>query len=822
MAYPKSPKHKELKPEELRWRCSPEVFAFDSTIDLKPIEGILGQERALKALRLGVDLRSPGYNIFIAGLSGTGKATTVKKMLETISSNCPPLYDYVYVNNFKDNDRPLLLTFQIGKAKIFKQDLFNTIEVLKRRIPQALDSEIYISRKKRIISHYNDREQSLMNSFEEKLKQQNFSLGQVKIGEAARPEIFPMIEQKPVPIYQLEEFVKQGKLTEDSAKEILKKYNSYQQDLHSIFKKGLKISEEFQEKLNLLERETAEVVVKGAIENFRENYSDKKVLDFIDQVEESILDSIQIFKGIKPEGEINPEGFQIDYYKEYEVNIILDNSESKDCPVIIETSPSYVNLFGTIEKIYDGKGGWYSDFTKIKAGSLLRANGGYLVLNVKHLFEEPGVWRTLKRVLTYRKLEIQDSHNMLQISPSILKPEPIEIETKVILIGNDYIYSLLAMYEDDFKKIFKIKADFDYEIRRNDEVLIQYARVIKKLIKEENLLEFDKNAIAYLIEIGAKFAGHKEKLTARFSQIADIAREANFWAIDDGYKIVSAAHVKKAYESAKERHGLLESKVNDMIEENMVLIDTEGERIGQINGLAVYDADFYSFGRPTRITATVSLGSGSIINVEREAGMSGRHYNKGVLIISGYFRETFGQNLPLSFNANLVFEQSYGTVDGDSASCAEIFALLSTLSGLPINQSIAVTGSLNQKGDVQPIGGVNEKIEGFFDVCNSRGLNKKQGVIIPVQNIKELMLREEVIDAVNKGKFHIYPIRRVEEGIEILTGVKSGKRNAKGIYEGNSVFDLVEKKIKDLYAKSKAAKPNDENNIKLKKKKRNR
>ncbi len=822
MTHPKAPKPKELNPEDLRWRCSPNKFAFDSTTDLEPIEGIIGQERALKALKLGVDLKSPGYNIFIAGLSGTGKATTVKKMLEKISNDCPALYDYAYVNNFKDNDMPVLLTFQVGKAKVFKQDLSNTIEILKKKIPQALDSEIYISRKKKIIAHYNDKEQALMNSFEDKLKQQNFSLGQVKVGEANRPDIFPIVDQKSVPIYQLEEFVKQGKLSEENAKDILKKYNSYQQDLHVIFRKGLKISEEFQDKLLDLEREAVEVVVEGAIENLREKYNDKKVLEYVDQVEKSILNNIQIFKGLKPEGETTAEGFQIDYFKEYEVNIILDNSESKGCPVIIETSPNYVNLFGTIEKIYDGRGGWYSDFTKIKAGSLLRASGGYLVLNVKHLFEEPGVWRNLKRVLTYRKLEIQDSHNLLQIAPSILKPEPIEIDTKVILIGNDYIYSLLAMYEDDFKKIFKVKADFDYEIKRNDEVLIQYARVIKKLIKEEKLLEFDKSAIAYLIEIAAKFAGNKNKLTARFSQIADIAREANFWAIDDGFKIVNAAHVKKAFDFAKERHGLLESKINDMIEEKMVLIDADGERIGQINGLAVYDADFYSFGRPTRITATVSLGSGSIINVEREAGMSGRHYNKGVLIISGYFRETFGQNLPLSFNANLVFEQSYGTVDGDSASCAEIFALLSTLSGLPIKQSIAVTGSLNQKGDVQPIGGVNEKIEGFFDVCKQRGLTKKQGVIIPIQNINELMLREEVIDAVTKGKFHIYSIERVEEGIEILTGVKAGKRDEKGIYEENSVFDLVEKKIKDLYAKSKASKPNNENHLIAKKKKKRR
>ncbi len=741
-------------------------------------------------------------------------------MLETISDNCPPLHDYAYVNNFKDNDQPTLLTFKVGKAKAFKQDLLSTIDILKNKIPQALENDSYINRKKKIVAHYNDKEQTLMSAFDEKLKQEKFTLGQIKVGEGVRPEIFPLIEEKPVPIYQLEELVKQGKLTEDNVKEIIKKYGNYQQDLHTLFRKGLKLSEEFQEKLSKLEKETVEVVLRGAIDNLREKYDDKKVLEYINEVEKNILENIQIFKGIKPEGDTTPEGFQIDYFKEYEVNIILDNSETKNCPVIIETSPNYINLFGTIEKVNDGRGGWYSDFTKIKAGSLLKANGGYLVLNVKHLFEEPSVWRTLKRVLTYRKLEIQDSHNLFQIAPSSLQPEPIEIDTKVILTGNDYIYSLLTSYEDDFKKIFKIKADFDYEIKRTDEVLVEYARVIKKLIKEEKLLEFDKSAIGYLVEIGAKFAGNKNKLTARFSQIADIAREANFWAIDDGFNIVSAAHVKKAYDSAKDRHGLLESKINDMIEEGMVLIDTEGERVGQINGLAVYDADFYSFGRPTRITATVSLGGGSIINVEREAGMSGRHYNKGVLIISGYFRETFGQNTPLSFNANLVFEQSYGTVDGDSASCAEIFALLSTLSGLKIKQSIAVTGSLNQKGDVQPIGGVNEKIEGFFDVCKSRGLSKKQGVIIPIQNIQELMLREDIIEAVEKGEFHIYAIERVEEGIEILTGVKAGKRDNKGTYEENSVFNLVEKKIKELYAKSRASKANNNNQTTIKKKKR--
>lgn len=805
MKNPTAPKHSELKPEDLRWRCNPDIFEFDSTIDVKPLEGILGQERALKAIKLGVDLKSPGYNIFITGLSGTGKATTVKKMLETISDDCPSLFDYSYVNNFKDPDRPTLLVFEKGKAKLFKQELNSAILLLKEKIPQALENDHYQNRKKKISVDYAEEEQKLLQSFNEKMRKENFSLGQIKVGETARPDIFPIIDGAAVPVYQIEELIKQGKLTKEQGQDIFIKYNSHQGELQELFKSGLKLSQKFQEKLFALEKQATEIVVKAVISNLKDNYTDLNILDFLNSVEVNILENIQVFKGLKPEGEATEEGFIIDYFKEYEVNIILDNTDTTSCPIIIETSPSYTNLFGTIERVNDGKGGWYSDFTKIKSGSLLRANGGFLVLNVLHLFEESGVWKILKRVLTYHKFEIQDTPSIFQFSTSILKPEPINIDTKVILLGSQLIYSLLSEREYDFKKMFKVKADFDYEITRSDKVINEYVKVIKKLIKEENLLEFDKSAIAYLIETAAIFAGQKNKLTTRFSKIADIARESNFWAKDDGFNIVSGAHVKKAYEFIRERHGLLEDKITEMFEDKTFLMDTKDERIGQVNGLAIYNADFYSFGRPTRITATVSLGIGNIINVEREAGMSGRHYNKGVLIISGYFKETFGQDLPLSFNANLVFEQSYGTVDGDSASCAEIFALLSTLSGLPLKQSIAVTGSLNQKGDVQPIGGVNEKVEGFYDVCKSFGLTGTQGVIMPALNIKELMLKDEVIDAVNKNQFHIYTITRVEEGIEILTSVKAGERSSKG-YETNSVFYLVEKKIKDMYLKARAMK----------------
>lgn len=810
----KSLGHKELKPEELKLRCSPEVFSFDSTGEIAPINEIIGQERALKALKIGVELWSPGYNIFITGLSGTGKATTVKQMLETIRPKCPVLNDYAYVNNFEDQDNPILLIFPAGEAQKFKHDISSTIQYLQNKIPQALEAESYKVERKKILSEFSSQEQVLMNSFEEKLKKENFSLGQVKVGEASRPEVLPLVENQPIFIQQLEEQVRKGKINKEKAIEISTKYAMYQEELQSVFKKGLKLSQDYQEKLQHLEKETVNVIVKGAISNIKDKYRGEKVGRYLDAVEENILNSLDVFKGVRPKTEETEEGIVIDYYKEYEVNIILDNTHTNECPIVIETTPSYNNLFGTIEKFSDGHGGWYADFTKIKAGSYLKANGGYLVLNAMDAFQEPGVWKTLKRVLMYGKLEIQDFFSNYQFSPTVLKPEPIECNTKVIFIGNQYMYSMLAAYEDDFKKIFKIKADFDYEMKRTDHNLNEYAGVIKKLIEHEKLMEFDKSAIGAVIEYSSRYAGQKEKLTTRFSFIADLLRESNFWAKDNGESIVCAYHVHQAYSNSRERHALYESKISEMIEEGSILIDTDGQKTGQINGLAVYGSDYFSFGKPTRITASVSLGTGSLINVEREAGLSGNTHNKGVLIISGYFRETFGQRIPLSFSASLVFEQGYGMIDGDSASAAEVCALMSTFSELPIKQSFAITGSVDQKGNIQPIGGINEKIEGFFDVCKRRGLSKHQGVIIPIQNVKDLMLRDDVIDAVKNKTFHVYAISRIEEALEILTGVKAGKLNKNGHFEQNTVFGLVEKKLKEMYAKIKpAAKKNGTNGV---------
>ncbi|MCL4550515.1 MAG: AAA family ATPase [Bacteroidetes bacterium] len=824
MALLKAKKAVELNPEELRWTCNPDVFEFESTTNLKPIEGIVGQERALKALRLGVDLKSQGYNIFVTGLSGTGKFTAIQQMLESITPDCSHLSDYAYVNNFKDEDRPTLLQFPAGEAAKFKKDLSRAIKFLQEKIPQVLSTDPFVTKRKQLLTEFGKVQQTMMNDFEDKLRKDNMTLGQIKIGEMPRPEIFAVIENQPVFIQQLDEFVRDQKITEDQAKDFQTKYLSYQEELQKVFKESLRLTQDFQEKISKLESEYANTIVSITMDDLKKKYKDPKIREYFKDIHENILQNLDVFKGQKPAREEANGGMVVDYLKEYEVNIILDNTNTKRSPVIIETSPAYSNLFGTIEKYSDGRGGWYADFTKIKAGTLLRANGGYLVINAMDAFTEAGVWKTLKRVLLYGKLEIQDLTNLYQLYPSILKPEPIEIETKVIMVGNNYIYSVLSAYEDDFNKIFKIKADFDYEMQRTDQALTEYAMIVKKLIEEEKLLEFDKSAISKIIEYGARYAGEKNKLTTRFAYIADLTREANFWALDSGEKMVRDVHVVQAYDSAKDRHGLYESKLSQMINDGTILIDTEGSRIGTVNGLSVYESGHYSFGKPSRITASVALGSGNIINVERESGLSGSTHNKGVLIIGGYFRENFGSRIPLSFTASLVFEQGYGMIDGDSASISEICALLSAISKIPIKQSLAITGSVNQKGEIQPIGGVNEKIEGFFDACKQRGLNGTNGVIIPVQNIKDLMLNEEVVVAVAEKKFHIFSVSKVEEAIEILTGIRAGKRLKNGKFEPNTVFGEVEKELaamrKRILPPKKKNSNNKEENPKSKKGKR--
>ena len=508
----------------------------------------------------------------------------------------------------------------------------------------------------------------------------------------------------------------------------------------------------------------------------------------------------------REEEERNDDDIRIDDpFHVYDINILLDNSDTEGRPVIIERNPTYANLFGTIERTKDAQEGWVSDFASIKAGSVLQADGGYLIINAVEALTEPGVWTMMKRILLHRKIQIQPLESLFQYgawqATSGMKPEEIRLNVKVIMIGPSDLYQALFHAEEDFRKIFKINAQFDYEIERTDNILEQYAQFIRRLTKEEQLPPFDRDGVAAIAEYAVERAGGAGKISLRFSDIADILREASYWAVSKGNDVVSRRHVDKAIRMMIDRNSMWKEKITERIDDGTLMIATAGSRIGQINGLAVYDLGQVSFGKPTRITATVSVGRSGIINIDREANLSGSIYNKGALILTGFFRHRFAQDRPLSFSASIVFEQSYGGVEGDSASSTEVYALLSALSRIPIRQDFAVTGSVNQWGEIQPIGGVKEKIEGFFDVCCRRGLTGTQGVLIPVQNVPELMLREDVVTAVEEEKFHIYSVSTIDQGIEILTGVAAGVRDDEGKWTEGSINGLVEERIEELSEK---------------------
>lgn len=794
-------KFNELKPEELKWTPSMDKFSFETTHDVEPLEEIIGQERALKALKLGTELFAPGYNIFVCGLTGTGRMTTIKHILNQISPKAPQAPDRCYVYNFKNPDEPKLLEFPRGQAIMFKRNMEAMIFYLRQKIPRTLEDERYIEARNRIIEKYQRKEQELFKEFQKKVEKERFAIINMQVENVVKPSIVPIVEGKPVPIEQLINFVKAGKISEGEVREIEKKYLELQAQMQEIFKKEMVLARELSKELEELEREAVKSIVDGIIEEIKEQFKIPKVHEYLDDVRKHILNNLNIFKATSEQTKpITPfeQRDETDPFLPYRVNVILDNSEQEGVPVIIETSPTFTNIFGTIEKVYDSHGFWRTDFTKIKAGSLLKADGGYLVINARDALSEPGVWKALKRTLIYRKLEIQPMDVFFQISSISLKPEPIEINTKVIMLGDPELYYLLYEYDEDFKKIFKIKADFDFEMPLNDEAIIQYAKFIGKICRDENLKPFSKEAIGKVIEFAVREAGRRDKITTKFSVVADLIREASYWAGIDGSKLVSAEHVKKAIEENFERRKMIEDKIKEMIAKGIILVDVTGERVGQVNGLTIYEMGDYRFGRPVRITASVSMGRAGIINIERESNLSGRIHDKGVLILAGYLRGKYAQDKPLTLSASICFEQSYSGIDGDSASSTELYALLSALSGLPIKQGIAVTGSVNQKGDIQPIGGVNEKIEGFFDVCKAKGLTGEQGVIIPKKNVDDLMLRDDVIEAVRKGIFHIYPVETIDEGIEILTGVKAGKRLKNGEFEPGTVNYFVDKRLKEI------------------------
>jgi ATP-dependent Lon protease len=796
----------EVPVEQLRWRCDPDGLPFETTENIQPCDDIIGQERALESIRVGLDINSLGYNIFVTGLAGTGRFTTIKCVLEDLDIKGKIPNDICYLNNFKNPDMPRMLSLPVGQGNAFKKEMETWIETLKKKIPLVFENETYLNKKKEVVEKYRNKQAELFREFEKKVNREGFALVQIQMGPYSRPGIFPVVEGNPVNIEQLETMVEENKFSREELEKIKEKQGGLINELETIFKETRKSEKEIKEVLAALDNEVVFPVVEDSISDIKEKFEDEKIQRYLDEVREDILTSLPRFRE-KEEVPSPIPGLPIpqpvDTFSEYQVNVVVDNSETKGAPIIVETTPNYRNLFGTIERVIERSGTWKTDFTHIKAGSFLRANGGYLIFNALDALLEPGVWPALKRTLKNQVIEFQTYDPFYFFAASALKPEPIECNTKVIMIGDAHIYYLLYSMDDDFKKIFKIKADFDSVMNKDADKVQQYAAFIRKICDEEKLKPFDRAGIGTVVEYGVRLAGRQKKLSTRFYLIADLVREANYWAVKEGSEVVTERHVDKAIEKKIYRVNLIEEKIQEMIEDGTILIDSDGKEVGQVNGLSVYSLGDHSFGRPSRITAKTSMGKAGIINIEREVEMSGPIHNKGVYILAGYLRDRYAQDKPITMSASICFEQSYSGVEGDSASSTELYALLSSLSGLPLRQDIAVTGSVNQKGEIQPIGGVNEKVEGFFDVCKAKGMTGKQGVMIPHLNIGDLMLRKDVIQTVKEGKFHVYPIKTIEQGVEILTGTEAGEKLPEGGFKEGTVNFMVDKKLRDLGIKIK-------------------
>lgn len=789
-----------LPVEKLRWTCDPDSLGIDSIKQCAvDIPGIIGQPRAVRSISTGLDIESPGYNIYAAGRTGTGKTSTIASLLNKniVKKKVPD--DICYVNNFKNPDLPRYLMLPAGNGRKLQQEMDLLIDHLRRQIPLIFESDVFKKASEEIMEKYRTKQKDLVRDFNEKIAKEGFQLVQFQIGPFTRQDIVPLYEGKPVPVEQLEALAEQNKFSPEELDRIKKKLIDLRVELDSLMRETRQIEKNVRSEIEELEYRSGMPVVSGLISDIRAKHGDnEKVKSYLDEVQENILSNLKNFKEEEQPQPAMPMPIMAPpapKFVEYKVNVVVDNSQATSAPVIHETDPTYKNLFGTIEREIDRSGLWRTDFTKIRVGSLARANGGYIYFSALDALLEPGVWAFLKRTLKNMQLNLQP-YDPFSFLPTALKPEQLPLDVKVVMIGDSYLYHLLYNLEEDFKKIFKIKADFDTEMPREAAHINDYVCFMKKIVEDEKLLDIDKTAAAAIVEHGIRLAGRQKKLSTRFADISDLLRESSHWAKEAGKGIVQREDVERAIHERINRVSLIEDKIQEMIDDGTIMIDTEGTVVGQINGLTVYDMGDHTFGKPARLTAKTALGRSGVINIEREAKLSGKIFDKGVLIIEGYFRGKYAQDKPLSMSASIAFEQSYSGVDGDSASSTEIYAIVSSLTDLPLRQDLAVTGSVNQKGEVQPIGGVNYKIEGFFDVCKAKGLTGTQGVLIPETNVPDLMLRNDVIQAVSDGKFHIYPVKTIDEGIEILTGVEAGVK-VNGRYPEGTVNYLVDKKLRE-------------------------
>jgi len=798
----------EVAVKNLRWRCNQNWFPADRTDQIKPTEEIIGQDRALEAIETGLGIKSHGYNIYVAGLTGTGKMTTIEKLLEQIDSNTEIPGDICYVHNFNNPNRSIAIHLKAGQGNQLSEEMDQMIEELSKIIPGIEENEQFELERKTLIERYKQKNQSLFQKFEKALRSEGLALLQVQMGEVQRPAIFPIFENEVIQWDKLVELVETKKISQEKVDTLRQKHDEFMEKLEDTFQLVKILENELSDKIETLQVKFIKPSLDHWKRTLKGKFEDKKIHLYFNRMFKYLTEHLDDFTAQK---EVSANQMMLanlasmskksgpkDPFLIYRVNVLVDNSEFEKPPIVIETAPNYQNLFGTIEHTLDAGGIWDTDFTKIKAGSILNANGGYLVFNFLDALSDSHVWKGLKRVLKNNQIIIQNESLPYAVSTTAIKPEPIKVNLKVLVIGDFYSYHYLYENDDEFRKIFKIRADFDTEMENSKNAVRNYSRFISKICNDENLFPLDRSGMATIVEEGVRLSGRQNMLSTRFSDIADLVRESHYWVRKNNGRLIKEEHVNKAIQARRKRLQLSEEKYQKMILEDVLLIETDGEKIGQLNGISVYDLGDYSFGKPSKITAEVGIGNSGLINIEREAELGGKIYNKGVLIISGYLNGKYAQKSPLTMNASICFEQSYSGVDGDSASSAEIFVLLSSIAEIPLRQDLAVTGSSNQKGEIQPIGGVNQKIEGVYDVCKARGFTGKQGVIIPYQNVSDLMLRNEIVKSVENGEFTIYSIKTIDEGIELLTGKRAGKRNKEGRYSANSIHGLVQKRLNEF------------------------
>lgn len=783
---------RKLKASELKKLCDPAVFPFKTTEDYEFESEPVHQSRGTSAIDFGLNVKSDGFNLFVCGCPGTGRNTQVVKAVSAIAAREKTPDDWIYVNNFISEDEPIAIRLPAGRGIIFKKDIEELIEELKIEIPKAFESEDYEGRKQELLKEYKQKRDAALQHVEDEAFKEGFVLKQTATGVI----LVPRVDDRPMTTEEYEN-------VPSEEKEVLEKKKH---DLHIKIEQALSevraMEKTAKQRIKDLEEEVVLFSVKHIIDELRFKYREfEDVVEHLNHVQQDVVGNIGLFKEDEEESQGIIFGGKAparkNAFRKYEVNLLVDHRNSKGAPVIKETSPTYYNLIGRIEYVSQF-GSMTTDFGMIAPGALHKANGGYLILQAMDVVVTFMAWDALKKVIRNREIKVEDINEQYRlISTTSLKPKSIPCDIKIVMVGPAWLYHMLYKFDEDFRKMFKVKSDFDTEIDRVKAMVDKYAAFIKVRCEEEDLRHFERKAVARVVEYGSRMAEDQEKLSAKFMYVADILREADYWAGKDNAGYVEEAHVEKAIHEKIYRSNMIEEKIIELIRDDVLMIDSKGSAVGQVNGLAVIDMGEYMFGKPSRITARTFSGKSGLVDIERQVKMGGRLHSKGVLILSGYLGEKFAQKRPLSLSASVCFEQSYEGVDGDSASSTEAYCLLSSLSGLAIKQSIAVTGSMNQHGMVQPIGGVNEKIEGFYHVCKTKGFTGDQGVIIPESNVRHLMLKDEVVDAVKKKKFHIWAVSTVDEGIEILTGKKAGKKDKSGKYPRGTVNYLVDKKLKE-------------------------